>query len=139
METLKDEVFTISIIGRPNVGKSTLFNKLVGKKIALVDKTPGLTRDRRESVIQPDGPFDVPIRIVDTAGFEGTKDLDEGKLSRRNLNRRLIEDMLKQTRNALIYSDLALFVMDTREGITFNDVALYNWLTIHSMRLKSDH
>jgi GTP-binding protein len=139
VETLKDEVYTISIIGRPNVGKSTLFNKLVGKKIALVDKTPGLTRDRRESVIQPDGPFDVPIRIVDTAGFEGTKDLDEGKLSRRNLNRRLIEDMLKQTRNALIYSDLALFVMDTREGITFNDVALYNWLTIHSMRLKSDH
>ena len=90
-------------------------------------------------MIQPDGPFDVPIRLVDTAGFEGTKDLDEGKLSRRNLNRRLIEDMLKQTRNALIYSDLALFVLDTREGITFNDVALYNWLTIQSMRLKSDH
>jgi hypothetical protein len=89
-------------------------------------------------VIQPEGPFDVPIRLVDTAGFEGTKDLDEGKLTRRNLNRKLIEDMLKQTRNALIYSDLALFVMDTREGITYNDVALYNWLTLHSMRLKSD-
>jgi len=47
--------------------------------------------------------------------------------------------MLKQTRNALIYSDLALFVMDTREGITFNDVALHNWLTLHQMRLKDDH
>ena len=104
-----------------------------------MDRTPGLTRDRRESVIQPDGPFDIPIRFVDTAGFEGTQDLEEKSLSRRNLNRKLIEDMLKQTRNALIYSDLALFVMDTREGITYNDVALYNWLTLHHMRLKSDH
>jgi len=46
--------------------------------------------------------------------------------------------MMKQTRNALIYSDLALFVLDTREGITYNDVALYNWLTRHSLRLQSD-
>ena len=138
VETLKDEVYTISIIGRPNVGKSTLFNRLVGQQIALVDRTPGLTRDRRETVIQPEGPFDVPLRFVDTAGFEGTQDLEEGSLSRRNLNRKLVEDMLKQTRNALIYSDLALFVMDTREGITYNDVALYNWLTLHHMRLKSD-
>ena len=65
--------------------------------------------------------------------------MEERSLSRRNLNRKLVEDMLKQTRNALIYSDLALFVMDTREGITYNDVALYNWLTLHHMRLKSDH
>ena len=135
VETLKDEVYTISIIGRPNVGKSTLFNKLMGKNLALVDKTPGLTRDRREGLLLGDGVFDIPIRLVDTAGFEGTKDLDDRKLSRRNLNTLLIEDMLKQTRNALIYSDLCLFVMDTREGITFNDVALYNWLTLHQMRL----
>ena len=72
VDTLKDEVYTISIIGRPNVGKSTLFNRLIGQQIALVDRTPGLTRDRRESVVQPDGPFDIPIRFVDTAGFEGT-------------------------------------------------------------------
>ena len=80
----------------------------------------------------------MPLRFVDTAGFEGTQDLEESSLSRRNLNKKLVEDMLKQTRNALIYSDLALFVMDTREGITYNDVALYNWLTLHHMRLNSD-
>jgi len=85
VDTLKDEVYTISIIGRPNVGKSTLFNKLMGKQLALVDKTPGLTRDRREGIFRD--VFDIPIRIVDTAGFEGTRDLDEKKLSRRNLNK----------------------------------------------------
>jgi predicted GTPase len=84
VDTLKDEIYTISIIGRPNVGKSTLFNKLMGKNLALVDSTPGLTRDRREGVFSHI--YDVPIRIVDTAGFEGTKDLDEKRLNRRNLN-----------------------------------------------------
>ena len=69
VETLKDETFTIAIIGRPNVGKSTLFNRLMGKRLALVDKTPGLTRDRREGVTSM---FNVPIRLVDTAGYEGT-------------------------------------------------------------------
>lgn len=69
LDTLKDEIYTIAIIGRPNVGKSTLFNRLMGEKLALVDKTPGLTRDRREGVTQL---FNIPIRLVDTAGFEGT-------------------------------------------------------------------
>ena len=59
----------MSIIGRPNVGKSTLFNRLMGKKLALVDRTPGLTRDRREGITHL---FDIPMRIVDTAGFEET-------------------------------------------------------------------
>ena len=84
VDTLKDEIFTVSIIGKPNVGKSTLFNKLMGKQLALVNNTPGLTRDRREGIFYEG--FDVPIRLVDTAGFEGTKDLDEVRLSHRNLN-----------------------------------------------------
>ena len=133
VDTLKDEIYTISIIGRPNVGKSTLFNKLMGKNLALVDQTPGLTRDRREGIFRD--AFDIPIRLVDTAGFEGSKDYDEKKLTRRNLNKQLIDGMMKQTRNALIYSDLALFVMDSREGITYNDVALYNWLTQSKLKL----
>lgn len=75
--------------------------------------------------------FDVPIRLVDTAGYENLKIQDENLLKRRSLNKKMLEDMLKQTRNALIYSDLALFVLDTREGINYNDVALYKWLNLH--------
>ena len=69
VNSLKDEIYTISIIGRPNVGKSTLFNRLMGSRVALVDRTPGLTRDRREGITEL---FNIPIRLVDTAGFEGT-------------------------------------------------------------------
>lgn len=94
--------------------------------MALVDRTPGLTRDRREGVTDL---FGIPVRFVDTAGFEGTKWLDEKHLAKRSLNREMIQDMLRQTRNALIYADLALFMLDSRAGITYNDVALYNWLT----------
>jgi GTP-binding protein len=69
VSTLKDEIYTIAIIGRPNVGKSTLFNRLMGERLALVDSTPGLTRDRREGITHL---FNIPIRLVDTAGYEGT-------------------------------------------------------------------
>lgn len=82
---MKDDIFSISLIGRPNVGKSSLFNRFMGERIAIVDKTPGLTRDRREGVAQM---FDnVPIRIVDTAGWEDMTDLDMEELSKRSLNK----------------------------------------------------
>ena len=108
------------------MGKSTLFNRLMGSKLALVDQTPGLTRDRREGITDL---FGIPVRFVDTAGFEGTKWLDDKHLAKRSLNKEMIQDMLRQTRNALIYADLALFMLDVRSGITYNDVALYKWLT----------
>lgn len=113
----------------------------MGKKLALVDQTPGLTRDRREgisifyvlnSIAQL---FDIPIRVVDTAGFEETVNQDENFLKKRSLNKQMLQDMMKQTRNALIYSDLALFLIDSREGINYNDVAMYKWLTYHKLRM----
>ena len=68
---------TVAIVGRPNVGKSTLFNRLVGRKIALVDDTPGVTRDRREA----EGRIaDLTFRILDTAGYE---DVTDGSLEDR--------------------------------------------------------
>lgn len=130
VNTLKDEIYTVSIIGRPNVGKSTLFNRLMGEKLAMVDKTPGLTRDRREGITNM---FNIPVRLVDTAGFEGTTSSET--LKARSLNRAMVNDMLTQTRNALIYSDLALFVLDSRSGINQNDVMLYKWLTEKELRL----
>lgn len=98
--------FTIAIIGRPNVGKSTLFNRLVGKKLALVDDRPGVTRDRREG----DGKLaDLRFKIVDTAGLEQN---DEGVLSER---------MRAQTEAAIEDADLIFFVIDARLGVTPSD------------------
>ena len=62
--------FTVAILGRPNVGKSTLFNRLVGRKIALVDDQPGVTRDRREGLAQIG---DLSFRVFDTAGLDDAK------------------------------------------------------------------
>ena len=67
----------VAIVGRPNVGKSTLFNRLVGRKLALVDDTPGVTRDRREGLARL---FDLKFTVVDTAGFE---DADAASLAGR--------------------------------------------------------
>ncbi|PIW31767.1 MAG: ribosome biogenesis GTPase Der, partial [Rhodobacterales bacterium CG15_BIG_FIL_POST_REV_8_21_14_020_59_13] len=99
---------TIAVVGRPNVGKSTLFNRLAGKVLAIVDDMPGVTRDRREAHGRLG---DIPLRIIDTAGFD---DADATKLG---------TDMRAQTEQALSDADVCLFVMDAREGVTGLDEA----------------
>jgi GTP-binding protein len=98
--------FTIAIIGRPNVGKSTLFNRLVGQKLALVDDQPGVTRDRREGAGKLG---DLEFTLIDTAGLdEGPK----GSLTAR---------MQEQTEAAIAAADALMFVIDARMGLTPND------------------
>jgi GTP-binding protein len=100
--------FTIAIIGRPNVGKSTLFNRLVGQKLALVDNEPGVTRDRREGEARLG---DLEFTVIDTAGLdEGAK----GSLTAR---------MQEQTETAIVLADALMFVIDARAGLTPNDRA----------------
>jgi len=103
----------VAIVGRPNVGKSTLFNRLVGKKLALVDDRPGVTRDRREGEASLLG---LDFRIFDTAGYE---DEDPQTLPGR---------MRKQTEAAVRDADVALFLIDAREGITPLDSEIGRWL-----------
>jgi GTPase len=103
----------VAIIGRPNVGKSTLFNRLVGKKIALVDDRPGVTRDRREGDASLLG---LDFKLVDTAGFETD---DAQTLPGR---------MRAQTQAAVDMADVALFVIDSRAGLTPLDEEIGQWL-----------
>jgi GTP-binding protein len=105
--------FTVAIVGRPNVGKSTLFNRLVGKKLALVDDRPGVTRDRREGEALLLG---LEFRVFDTAGYE---DEDPHTLPGR---------MRAQTEAAVRDADVALFLIDAREGVTPLDSEIARWL-----------
>ncbi len=106
-------MFTLAIIGRPNVGKSTLFNRFAKKRLAIVDNTPGVTRDFRET----DGwILDYPIRILDTAGLEDSFD---GSIESR---------MRTQTEEALKRADAVLFLIDGREGVNPLDKAFAKWL-----------
>ena len=98
--------FSLAIIGRPNVGKSTLFNRLTGKKLALVDDRPGVTRDRREGDARL---ADLRFTVIDTAGLEeGTQASLEGR-------------MRAQTENAVLIADAILFVIDARVGVMPDD------------------
>src|SRR3954467_14158749 len=97
---------TLAIVARPNVGKSTLFNRLAGRKIAIVHDTPGVTRDRIEATAQL-GPL--ALRIIDTAGFEDAK------------GESLPARMVAQSRAAIRDADVCLLVIDGREGVTATD------------------
>ena len=95
--------FTFAIVGRPNVGKSTLFNRLVGRRLALVDDEPGVTRDRQEG----EGKLgDLSFKVIDTAGLEHAA---AGGLSAR---------MQAQTAAAMAQADAVLFLVDARAGVT---------------------
>jgi GTPase len=100
--------FTVAIVGRPNVGKSTLFNRLVGRRLALVDDRPGVTRDRREGEAQLG---DLAFKVIDTAGLE---DAERDSLSAR---------MQAHTAAAIAQADAILFLIDSRAGGTAADRA----------------
>ncbi|MEM8750001.1 MAG: ribosome biogenesis GTPase Der [Pseudomonadota bacterium] len=94
---------TVAVVGRPNVGKSTLFNRLVGKRLALVDDQPGVTRDRRAGAARLG---DIRFTVIDTAGLEDAADASlEGR-------------MRDQTEQAILEADVTLFLVDARAGVT---------------------
>ncbi len=103
----------IAIVGRPNVGKSTLFNRIVGRRKAMVDDMPGVTRDRNYADVNR---FDVPFILIDTGGFEPAT------------NDRLLQQMREQSQLAMEEADLILFVMDGRDGLTPPDVEVVEML-----------
>jgi GTP-binding protein len=104
---------TVAIVGRPNVGKSTLFNRLVGKPLAIVDDTPGVTRDRREGAARIG---DLAFRVIDTAG------LDEGDAHS------LTDRMRRQTARAVEEADVVVLLVDARAGLTPLDRHFAGWL-----------
>src|SRR4051812_10749595 len=106
----------LAIVGRPNVGKSTLFNRLAGKKLAIVDDRPGVTRDRRFASGRLG---DLDLELIDTAGFE---DVTDESLESR---------MRQQTVLAIEEADVALFVIDSREGVTPMDEVFAEILRRH--------
>ena len=111
--------FTLAIVGRPNVGKSTLFNRLVGKRLALVDDQPGVTRDLREGAARL---ADLRFTVIDTAGLEEAND--------ESLQGR----MRRLTERAVDMADICLFMIDARAGVTPTDEVFAEIL-----RKRADH
>lgn len=103
----------LAIVGRPNVGKSTLFNRLSGKKLAIVDDMPGVTRDRREAFGQLS---DIPLMLMDTAGLESQDDSD------------MMVHMRMHAESALHDADVILLMIDARAGIIPQDETLAQWV-----------
>ncbi|MBL8638381.1 MAG: 50S ribosome-binding GTPase, partial [Alphaproteobacteria bacterium] len=106
-------MLTLAIVGRPNVGKSTLFNRLIRRQMAIVDDTPGVTRDWRESEGQI---LDRKINVIDTAGLE------------EKFDNSLEARMRRQTETALVRADVILFVVDGKAGLTPLDEHFAKWL-----------
>ncbi|ETO05536.1 GTP-binding protein EngA, partial [Reticulomyxa filosa] len=116
----------VAIIGRTNVGKSTLFNKLCRSRLAIVDDKPGVTRDRQEGQAKL---VDLEFVIVDTPGIE---ELSEPILRERKIDlnekSQLLRGMIEQATKAIDYADVILFMYDAKVGITSQDVFLAKWL-----------
>ena len=104
---------TVAILGRPNVGKSTLFNRLCGLRVALVDPTPGVTRDRRSGLAKLG---DLEFDVIDTAGLD---DAEAGTME---------ASMQQQTERALLAADVVLLMIDARIGLTPMDRYFSDWL-----------
>lgn len=113
-------LFRIAFIGRPNVGKSTLFNKMAGKQLAIVDDRPGVTRDWREAEARIAGRN---VTLIDTAGLE--ESFDDSIQGR----------MRRQTEEALVRADLAVFMIDGRAGVTPMDLHFAEWIRKQDMNV----
>lgn len=115
-QTKPKKTFTVALVGKPNVGKSTLFNKLLGSSFAIVDPLAGVTRDHKEMVSTLLG---FPIKLVDTPGLLLSKEEQAVELN---------QAMMQQTLSVIMKADLVFFMVDGKKGITAQDRLIASWL-----------